>query len=172
MQHLRTGIERLQVELQEQNARLRSQAASVGQGQKSLGVSKTAAKVLLRINTTYTKWKHIGGAELVFPMLHGHLCYQTHTCWNVWTKAVVWRALESWRRSISSIYVADPLAEDEQAKMIHADRGAARFLPKTWKVQSDQKVVTPGGTIYDSIESAQEDLWRNNNWRNTSNQTT
>ena len=105
-------------------------AKAFGGGPQSLGMAKRAAKMLLRINTAYTKCKHVGGSEVVFPIIVGHLFYQTHSCWNVWTKAAVWRALESWRRSIKSIHAlsADNVKEPDQ--MVHADRGNGAFLPK------------------------------------------
>ena len=75
--HLRVGIERLQQEIADQEAQLRREARFLGSGPKSSGSNKRAAKMLLRINTAYTKCKHVGGSELVFPILFGHLCYQT-----------------------------------------------------------------------------------------------
>ncbi len=108
MQHLRAGIERLQTQLADEDAKVAAEARALGSGPKSLGSAKRAAKLLLRINTCYTKCKHVGGSELVFPILFGHLCYQTHKCWNVWTKTAVWRALESWRRAMKSIHAIAP----------------------------------------------------------------
>ena len=83
MKHLRVGIERLQQEIADQEAQLRRKARFLGSGQKSLGSNKRAAKMLLRINTAYTKCKHVGGSELVFPLLFGHLCHQTCCCLRI-----------------------------------------------------------------------------------------
>ena len=129
MKHLRVGIERLQQEIADQEAQLRRKARFLGSGPKSLGSNKRAAKMLLRINTAYTKCKHVGGSELVFPILFGHLCYSTHKCWDVWTKTAVWRALESWRRSIGSIHAVAPDMVAEPESIAHADRGGLALLP-------------------------------------------
>ena len=129
MKHLRVGIERLQQEVADQEAQLRREARFLGPGPKSLGSNKRTAKMLLRINTAYTKCKRVGGSELVFPILFGHLCYQTHKCWNVWTKTAVWRALESWRRSIGSIHAVAPDMVAEPESIAHADRGGLALLP-------------------------------------------
>ena len=48
MKHLRAGIERLQQEISEEEARLASVARRFGEGPKSLGCAKRAAKMLLR----------------------------------------------------------------------------------------------------------------------------
>ena len=89
-------------------------------------------------------------------MLFGHLCYQTHKCWNVWTKTAVWRALESWRRSIGSIHAIAPEEVDEPEQMVHADRGSSNFLPKDWLRVDGSKVRGPDGTLYASVRLAQE----------------
>ena len=156
MKHFREGIERLHKQLAEEEAQMARDRKALGAGPKSLGIAKRAAKTLLRINTAYTKCKHVGGSELVFPIIFGHLCYQTHSCWNVWTKAAVWRALESWRRSIKSIHAvaANDVVEPDQ--MVHADRGKLAYLPKEWRPFGQDKVQGPDGTIYASVALAQE----------------
>ena len=53
-------------------------ARVLGEGPTSLGRGQRAAKMLLRINVAYTKCKHVGGSELVLPILFGHLCYHSH----------------------------------------------------------------------------------------------
>ena len=68
MQHLRSGIERLQLQIQLEESKMALEAKTLGSGPRSLGLAKRAAKTLLRINTCYTRCKHVGGSELVFPM--------------------------------------------------------------------------------------------------------
>ena len=71
MKHMRAGIERLEQEIADEETQIRSKARSLGSGPKSLGPTKRAAQLSLRINTAYTKCKHVGGSELVFPILFG-----------------------------------------------------------------------------------------------------
>ena len=156
MHHLRAGIERLQEEIVQQEMKIKQDARVFGTGPKSLGISKRAAKLLLRINTAYTKSKHVGGSELVFPILFGHMCYQTHRCWNVWTKTAVWRTLEAWRRSVGRIHAVDDKKMAEPERIVYADRGGLALLPKTWRILSDAKVMGPDGTIYSNMQTAQE----------------
>ena len=54
MQHLRTGIERLQDQVAAEEAKMAAEAKALGRGPKSLGLARRAAKTLLRINTSYT----------------------------------------------------------------------------------------------------------------------
>ena len=155
MKHLRAGIERLLQQISEEESRIASDAHKLGSGPKSLGMAKRSAKTLLRINTCYAKCKHVGGSELVFPMLFGHMCYQTHKCWNVWTKTAVWRALESWRRAIGSIHKAP--AEDvvELESLAYADRGGVALLPKDWQPIRGGAVRGPDGSMYQNVKAAQ-----------------
>ena len=83
MTNLRSGIARKLQEIEDEEAALRQTRKEIGTGPTSLPFSKKAAQILIRVNTSYTKAKHIGGAQLVFPMLFGHMCYLTHRCWNV-----------------------------------------------------------------------------------------
>ena len=69
MNHLRTGIERLEKEVADGEMKIRANARTLGSGPKSLGPCERATKMLLRINTAYTEAKHVGGSELVFPIL-------------------------------------------------------------------------------------------------------
>ena len=91
----------------------------------------------------------------MFPFF-GHLCHQTHKCWNVWTKTAVWRALESWRRSIGSVHAVAPETVAEPESIAHADRGSLALLPKTWRSLGGRKVQGPDGTLYEIVEKAQE----------------
>ena len=88
-------------------------------------------------------------------MLFGHLCYQTHKCWNVWTKTAVWRALESWRRSIASIHAVAPEAVVAPDTIAHVDRGNLSLLPKNWQQLAGRKVQCPDGTVYLNAKEAQ-----------------
>ena len=133
-----------------------SNARILGEGPTSLGRGKRAAKMLLRINTAYTKCKHVGGSELVFPILFGHLCYPTHRCWNVWMKTAVWRALESWRRAIGSVHAVVPKKVAEPESLANADRGSCALLPRTRRPVDGTKVEGPDGTLYETVEEAQE----------------
>ena len=155
MKHLRAGIERVVTELNSEDQKLAAEAKIIGSGPKSVSMAKRVARILLRINTSYTRCKHIGGAELVFPIVFGHLCYGTHKTWNVWTKTAVWRALESWRRSCGSLHVATSAQMEEPQQMVHAVRGKLDYLPTDW-VLDGETVKAPDGSIYDSVHHAQE----------------
>ena len=74
VKHLRAGIDRYGKDIAEEEAQTGSNARILGEGPTSLGRGKRAAKMLLRINTAYTKCKHVGGSEFVCPILFGHLC--------------------------------------------------------------------------------------------------
>ena len=68
----------------------------------------------------------------------------------------MWRALESWRRSIKSIHAVSSEDVVEPDQMVHADRGRLAYLPKEWRACGHNKVQGPDGTIYASVALAQE----------------
>ncbi len=153
MTNLRSGIARKLQEIEDEEAALRQTRKEIGTGPTSWPFSKKAAQILIRINTSYTKAKHIGGAQLVFPMLFGHMCYQTHRCWNVWTKAAVGRAMQSWREASKGCAAEESHASLPSGQLVLAHRGKMSPLPTTWK-QRGSGVLAPDGTVYDSIATA------------------
>ncbi len=153
MTNLRSGIARKLQEIEDEEAALRQTRKEIGTGPTSLPFSKKVAQILIRINTAYTKAKHIGGAQLVFPMLFGHMCYQTHRCWNVWTKAAVWRAMQSWRKASKGCAAEESHASLPSGQLVLAHRGKMSPLPTRWK-QRGSGVLAPDGTVYDSIATA------------------
>ena len=160
MQHLRAGLERLHAEFQLEDANAKQEAIETGERKQPIPTSKRAARLLLRLNTAYTRCVHKGGPELVFPMLFGHMCYQTHRCWNVWTKTAVWRAMTAWRRSCKEILNdTHPMASmgkgarQQQDKMAYAHRGLLSLMPAGW-TQDGHHVMSPEGERYDSAQEA------------------
>ncbi len=129
MKHLRTGVERKLEEIKAEDRRLQEEHTVTGSGPKWMPPSKKQAQLLLRIQTAYTRSKHVGGAQLVFPMLFGHMCYNTHRCWNVWVKTAAWRAHESWRRAYASACPQPPRKPSDREQLAIAHRGCMVFLP-------------------------------------------
>ena len=160
MRHLRTGLERLHSELQAEDEKAKQLAIETGTHKKPMSVPKRAARVLLRLNTAYTRCVHKGGPELVFPMLFGHMCYQTHVCWNVWTKTAVWRAMTAWRRSCNAMTSESPstatmpaTARPQPDQMAYAHRGLLSLLPKGW-TSHEGGVLNPNGEWFASPQEA------------------
>ena len=160
MKHLRTGLERLHSQFKAEDEQAKQLAAETGTKKKPMAVSRRAARVLLRLNTAYTRCVHKGGPELVFPMLFGHMCYQTHRCWNVWTKTAVWRAMTAWRRSCnamttnsSSTETMRGAARPQPDQMAYAHRGLLSLLPKGWR-SHEGGVLSPNDEWFDSPQEA------------------
>ena len=155
MKYLRAGVERKLEEIKDEDRRLQEQHKATGTGRQSVAPSKKQAQLLLRIHTAYTRAKHVGGAQLVFPMLFGHMCYSTHRHWNVWIKTAVWRAQESWRRAYASQLPRPQQKASDREQLAIAHRGCMVFLPKNWRRRpSDNAILAPDGSVYDSDASA------------------
>ena len=160
MLHLRTGLERLHAEFQAEDEQAKQLALETASRKKPVATSKRAARLLLRLNTAYTRCVHKGGPELVFPMLFGHMCYQTHLCWNVWTKTAVWRAMTAWRRSCKHL-TSDPsdntsmpaAARPQPEHMAYAHRGLLSLMPKGWR-SHEGGVLSPDDEWFASAQEA------------------
>ena len=86
--------------------RLREQAAaSASQGDEVL-VSSPATRsqfgatldVLKRLSASYRRCYWKSGAEMLFPILFGHMTFASHRCWTVYVKKGVYLAAEAWRK--------------------------------------------------------------------------
>ena len=54
-------------------------------------------RTLNRMSASYRRCQWKSGAEMIFPILYGHLTFTSHRCWTVYTKKAIFLAAESWR---------------------------------------------------------------------------
>ena len=98
-----TGIERLE---QERQAREKLRAVEAEQARAAglpvpcrRGVLfSEALKTLTRLSSSYRRCHWKSGAEVIFPLLYGHLTYASHRTWKLYTKKAIFFCLEAWRR--------------------------------------------------------------------------
>ncbi len=114
LENLRQGLERLEAQREQEKANLESQCASL---ENTLGreLSKEELKqfkgksafaetmrTINRLNSSYRRCYWKSGAEMIFPILYGHMTFASHRCWTVYVKRAVFQAAESWRRKYGS----------------------------------------------------------------------
>ena len=54
--------------------------------------------VLKRLDASYKRCYWKSGAEMLFPILFGHMTFASHRCWTIYIKKAVFLAAEAWRR--------------------------------------------------------------------------
>ena len=61
------------------------------------GAFGRTAQMLARFDTSFRRASWKSGAEMVFPMLFGHMSFMTHRCWCVLIRKAFWYGAQSWR---------------------------------------------------------------------------
>ena len=54
-------------------------------------------RTINRLNSSYRRCYWKSGAEMIFPILYGHMTFASHRCWTVYVKKAVFQAVEAWR---------------------------------------------------------------------------
>ena len=110
LENLRQGLQRLEDQREQERESLDSARIAL---EKSLGrqLSKEELKpfkgksafaetmrTLNRLSSSYRRCYWKSGAEMIFPILYGHLTFASHRCWRVFVKKGVYEAVEAWRK--------------------------------------------------------------------------
>ena len=110
LENLRQGLERLedqraQEEEELKRKRARDEAAlgrelSEAEQKAYKGKSPFAEtmRTINRLSSSYRRCYWKSGAEMIFPILYGHMTFASHRCWTVYVKKGVFQAAQAWRR--------------------------------------------------------------------------
>jgi hypothetical protein len=92
LDEMRTGLERLQE--QREAAQEAATAAGLTRARSKFG---QVLDVLKRLSALYRRCYWKSGAEMLFPILFGHMTFASHRCWTVFVKKGIFLAAEAWR---------------------------------------------------------------------------
>lgn len=92
LDEMRTGLERLQE--QREAAQEAATAAGLTRVRSKFG---QVLDVLKRLSASYRRCYWKSGAEMLFPILFGHMTFASHRCWTVFVKKGIFLAAEAWR---------------------------------------------------------------------------
>ena len=110
LENLREGLKRLEEQREKERDELKKQRVSLEQ---SLGreLDKEEAKqykgkthfketmrTINRLNSSYRRCYWKSGAEMIFPILYGHMTFSSHRVWTVFVKKAVFQAADVWRK--------------------------------------------------------------------------
>ena len=114
LENLRQGLLRLEEQRQKEEEELSAKQASTAQALgreltkdelktfKGKTVFQETMRTLNRLNSSYRRCYWKSGAEMIFPILYGHMTFASHRCWTVYVKKAVFQAAEAWRRKHGS----------------------------------------------------------------------
>ena len=69
---------------------------------------RRSLQMLNRLDTSFRRASWKSGCEMLFPILFGHMSFQTHRCWCVFMRRTIWLAAEAWRRYYGQLKSAAP----------------------------------------------------------------
>jgi len=159
------GIRRLHSEWEEKaaaekpsqmNATGKASAVAADAGEKASRQQafRRALQTLNRLDTSFRRASWKSGCEMLFPILFGHMSFQTHRCWCIFMRRTIWLAAESWRRYYGQVKgtVVGSTSVTPQFKL---PTGALITLPQGWHMElreGREVYIDPDGASYTSQE--------------------
>ena len=110
LENLRQGLERLEDQRAQEEEELESKrardAAALGRelseaelkAYKGKSAFAETMRTINRLSSSYRRCYWKSGAEMIFPILYGHMTFASHRCWTVYVKKGVFQAAQAWRR--------------------------------------------------------------------------
>ena len=156
LEKLMAGIRRLQDEQRDADAARLADETPASRRQADF---RRTVQTLNRFETCFRRASWKSGAEMVFPILFGHLSFTTHRCWTVFTRAAIFLANEAWRQAYGQLATQPP--EDEHSRLTYTLTSGDTAVLHGWRegTRDGQKVYEgPDGREYDSVAFAEEAL--------------
>ena len=159
MTKLRDGLQKLQDDWQQQKLQQKAEPlAADGRRVKQKTLPQKAMSVLMRVRAVYEASSYRSASELVFPILFGHLCYASHSCWTVFVQKALYQCTVSYDNAfpseINQQYTAPPDGERVSCMV----NGRNITLPDTWSRLTNEDdtivIVNPEGEAFLSEKEA------------------
>ena len=148
--------------------RLREQAAASASQGGEVPVSTTATRsrfgatldVLQRLSASYRRCYWKSGAEMLFPILFGHMTFASHRCWTVYVKKGVYLAAEAWRQVYGRAVRHAALRDGGGTILQYVRHGMDPYPMPRWKrieLSDGQNLYEgPNGELYEDLHAAYE----------------
>ena len=104
---------------------------------------RTALRMLNRLDTSMRRASWKSGCEMLFPIIFGHMSFQTHRCWCVFIRRATWLAAESWRRFYGQTAGSDNGTASTNL-LFQLPHGKSVQLPEGWTTE----LQSPGQVAY------------------------
>jgi len=115
---------------------------------------RRALQTLNRLDTSFRRASWKSGCEMLFPILFGHMSFQTHRCWCIFMRRTIWLAAESWRRYYGQAKNT-VVGSNSVAPQFKLPTGALITLPQGWRTElreGQEVYIDPDGASYTSQE--------------------
>ena len=110
LENLRQGLERLEEQRSQERETLDLKRTNLEEtlgreltkedmkAFKGKSVFAETMRTINRLSSSYRRCYWKSGAEMIFPILYGHMTFASHRCWTVYVKKGVFQAAQAWRR--------------------------------------------------------------------------
>ena len=112
---------------------------------KGKTVFQETMRTLNRLNASYRRCYWKSGAEMIFPILYGHMTFASHRCWTVYVKKAVFQAAEAWRRIYGSSIRHHAIKAGGGEIIQHFRQGMDPYPCMGWR-----EVEVDGITVYEN----------------------
>ena len=141
---MRRGLERLQAQRQAQQEKMKLELQQRGEDpDKSLSAADRRAlggkskfgetlDLVKNLSASYRRCYWKSGAEMMFPIVYGHLTYASHRCWTVYIKKGVFLAAEAWRREYGSSLRHTAKQDGDRVAVQFFGRGVDPYTLEGW----------------------------------------
>ena len=132
LQKLRGSLTRLHEEWQHQK-NSRDEANARGETiQRGKTLPQKAMQVLMRARSAYDAASHKSGCELAFPILFGHMCFASHSCWTLFVQKGLYEMTKSYTDACPRQSNRGPKQGASIEPVLLTEGKRAVKLPKTW----------------------------------------
>ena len=105
-------------------------------------------KTLTRLSSSYRMCHWKSGAEVIFPLLYGHLTYASHRTWKLYTKKAIFFCLEAWRRCYGDSVLRGCAGDSEAGEpVIFCREGLDDVVQRGWR-KVERKDELTGETFH------------------------
>ena len=115
---------------------------------------RRALQTLNRLDTSFRRASWKSGCEMLFPILFGHMSFQTHRCWCVFMRRTIWLGAEAWRRYYGQLQTT-MVGSSSVAPQFQLPGGKLITLPSGWREELKDGsgiYIDPDGVQYSSEE--------------------
>jgi len=151
LRNLMEGIRNLHTTWQDKIRESANSQATDPQISKRQESFRKAMQTLNRLDTSFRRASWKSGCEMLFPILFGHMSFQTHRCWCVFVRRAIWLSAESWRRFYGQMASLEE-ATGATVLQFHLPQGTTVQLPEGWTMQlqspGQQSYIDPNGASY------------------------
>jgi hypothetical protein len=173
LEEMRRGLERLQQNRETEQQKIREEIEKQGlDADKHLTAAERKAlkgrspfahtmDVLKRLSASYRRCYWKSGAEMLFPILFGHMTFASHRCWTVFIKKAVFLASEAWRGEYGNA-VRHAALKDGGGEVVQYIRAGMDAYPLVgWKkvVLHEGGAIAyegPHGEVYEDLQQVYE----------------